>query len=474
MNGPDASSKSLPDSSKPWSAMLSLALGFFITVLDATIVNIAVPVIAVEMDSPLNAVLWIVNIYTLIITAFLITMGRLGDNFGPKKLLINGLVIFVVASFFCGISSTIEFLVLARLLQAIGAAMIMPQIMVIIIRTFAPEYRSWAFGIWGATGGIAAIVGPVFGGFLLSSFGWPIIFFINIPFGILIILLTLRSVTECKSNVMYDFDLKGLVLATLGLGVTSFILMEWNTYDIFISMFVLLLGFVLMILFCAHQNNPCNKNPIVPPRMFLASNYTKMLFVIGLNAITILALIIILSIYLQSSMKYSPIITGCIIAPASLFSTLVSIYIDKLTKRFSLNGLLQTGLFITLLGSLILIFNVYHSDLPELFIVSMITIGIGNGLSIAPMNLLAMGGILPELIGSASAFLNMIRQLGMTVSGAVLGYLLQNIQVDNSFSLNFQNTQDHIIKMTFYFPVIMISCAFLVSVVAAISLRKQT
>ena len=445
---------------KPRAAMAALGLGFFITVLDATIINIAIPTIADELNSSLSKVLWTVNIYTLVITAFLISMGRLGDYFGPKRLFIIGMIIFAIASFFCGISSSTELLVLSRLLQAIGAAMIIPQPMVIIIQTFPQVHRPWAFGLWGATGGIAAVVGPTLGGGVITLFGWPSIFFINIPLGILIIILAYRFLPECKCNPKEGFDLIGLILLTLSLGTISFSLMEWDSYELIFSVFMFLLGIAMLLFFCMQQKFNQSKYPIIPFGIFYANNYSKMLIVIGLNAIAILTLIITLSIYLQTTLKINPIYTGFVIAPASLCSIIISTLIGRLSTKFSLFALLKSGLFVTALGIMILIFNVFNKTSIEIFIMSMVIIGIGNGLTVAPMNLLAMENVSSDLVGAASGFLNTVRQLGMALAGIVLGCILQGSQSRSPMFYRIFNDRDYVIMFSFLLPFLFIVFGF--------------
>ncbi|MGH3391793.1 MAG: MFS transporter, partial [Actinomadura sp.] len=165
----------------PWAILVTLSLGFFMTLLDLTIVNIAVPSMIENLDASLDEVLWVINGYVLILAVLLITAGRLGDLRGQRSVFITGVAVFTVASLLCGLAPTAALLIAARVLQGLGAALLMPQTMAIIVATFPPERRGAAMGVWGAVAGLATIAGPTVGGLLVSAFDWPWIFFVNVP-----------------------------------------------------------------------------------------------------------------------------------------------------------------------------------------------------------------------------------------------------------------------------------------------------
>ena len=165
----------------PWSILPALCLGFFMIMVDTTIVNIAIPTLQTSFDADLTSVGWVNSAYLLTFATLLLVTGRLGDRFGPRPVFIIGLVIFTLASLACGLSGTIGLLIAARAVQGIGAALMTPQTMSMITRVFPPQKRGAALGIWGAVAGVATIAGPVLGGILVESAGWEWIFYINIP-----------------------------------------------------------------------------------------------------------------------------------------------------------------------------------------------------------------------------------------------------------------------------------------------------
>ena len=168
---------------RPWPALWSLVIGFFMILIDTTIVSVANPSIMEGLNADINSVIWVTSAYLLAYAVPLLITGRLGDRFGPKKLYLSGLVVFTLASLWCGLSGDVQMLIVARVFQGFGAAMMTPQTMAVITRIFPPDRRGAAMGIWGATAGVATLVGPILGGVLVDGLGWEWIFFINVPVG---------------------------------------------------------------------------------------------------------------------------------------------------------------------------------------------------------------------------------------------------------------------------------------------------
>ena len=166
---------------KPWPALAALCLGFFMILLDVTIVTVATPAIIADFGADVNSVVWVTSAYLLAYAVPLLITGRLGDRYGPKNLYLIGLAVFTLASLWCGLTSTIEMLIAARVLQGVGAGLLTPQTLATITRIFPAESRGQAMAMWGATSGAAMLVGPILGGLLVDALGWEWIFFINVP-----------------------------------------------------------------------------------------------------------------------------------------------------------------------------------------------------------------------------------------------------------------------------------------------------
>src|SRR5881396_288269 len=168
----------------PWIIVLVLCLGFFMILLDLTIVNVAIPSIIDGLHAGLDEILWVLNAYILVYAVLLITAGRLGDLYGPKRLFMVGLVLFTLASAACGLAQNPGQLIAARIAQGVGGALLTPQTLSVITMIFPPEKRGAAFGIWGAVAGVATVAGPTLGGFIVTHWGWRWIFFVNLPVGV--------------------------------------------------------------------------------------------------------------------------------------------------------------------------------------------------------------------------------------------------------------------------------------------------
>ena len=181
-----------------WAMVLSLCLGSFMILLDTTIVYVATPAMMSELHAPIDEVLWVINGYLLTFAALLITTGLLADYVGPKALFLAGLIVFTLASAACGVSQNVDQLILARIIQGVGGALLTPQTMTLIAATFPPQRRGSAFGIFGAVVGLATVGGPTIGGLLVTVAGWRWFFFLNVPVGIVAVIATLLFVVDVR------------------------------------------------------------------------------------------------------------------------------------------------------------------------------------------------------------------------------------------------------------------------------------
>lgn len=254
---------------KPWPALWSLVVGFFMILIDTTIVSVANPRIMEGLNTDINAVIWVTSAYLLAYAVPLLITGRLGDRFGPKNLYLIGLVVFTLASLWCGLSGDVTMLIAARAVQGLGAAMMTPQTMAVITRIFPPDRRGAAMGLWGATAGMAVLIGPILGGLLVDSLGWEWIFFVNVPIGIVAFILVMRFVPKLTTH-SHTFDVVGVVLSAVGMFLLVFGIQEgqtykWGTVTGFVSVWGLIItGLVVLVLFVAWQwllerrgGNPC-------------------------------------------------------------------------------------------------------------------------------------------------------------------------------------------------------------------------
>src|SRR5215475_6121859 len=184
----------------PWAVLLVVSLGFFMTLLDLTIVNIAIPNLITKLHASLDDVLWVINAYALVLAVLVITAGRLGDLIGPRIMFTSGVAVFTAASAACGFAPSPGWLIGFRAVQGLGAAMLMPQTLTIITNTFPPERRGAAFGIWGAVAGVATIAGPTLGGLLVTALDWRWIFFVNLPIGVIVLIAAFALIPNVRQE----------------------------------------------------------------------------------------------------------------------------------------------------------------------------------------------------------------------------------------------------------------------------------
>src|SRR6266566_6936707 len=215
----------------PWLVLVVLTSGFFMILLDTTIVNVAIPAMSAGLNTTLDQILWVLNAYILVYAVLLITAGRLGDLFGQRNIFAIGLFVFTVASALCGLSQNAGELIVFRILQGVGGALLTPQTLAILTSIFPPERRGAAFGVWGGVAGLATIAGPTIGGALITYTDWPWIFFINVPLGIGALVATYAIIPDLRPGRHHGWDVMGIIVATTGLFAIVFGLIEGQRYN---------------------------------------------------------------------------------------------------------------------------------------------------------------------------------------------------------------------------------------------------
>ncbi len=419
-------------SPNPWVILVVVSIGFFMTLLDLTIVNIAIPNMITKLHASLDDILWVINAYALVLAVLLITCGRLGDLFGQRKLFFAGIALFTLASAACGLAPSAGFLIGFRAVQGLGAAMLMPQTLAILTMVFPAERRGAAFGVWGAVAGVATIAGPTLGGLLVTAFDWRYIFFVNVPIGVVVLVLTVLLIPDLRTGRRHSFDVGGVVLASLALLAICYALVEgqkydWGTITSFISIPLLLgVGIVLLGAFLYIQSRRQDAEPLVPFSLFRDRNYALMNIVAGFIAIGMLGIFLPFSIYLQSVLGFSALKAGLTMAPASLVAMFVAPVAGRMSDRIGGKYILMAGLLLFGggMGAIALIAqanSVWYDFLAPQFVAS-----IGIGCTFAPMTTVAMRNVSPMMAGAASGVFNTTRQVGTVIGTAGVGALLQN------------------------------------------------
>jgi len=416
----------------PWAVLLVVSLGFFMTLLDLTIVNIAIPNLITKLHASLDDVLWVINAYALVLAVLVITAGRLGDLVGPRVMFTSGIAVFTAASAACGFAPSPGWLIAFRAVQGLGAAMLMPQTLTIITNTFPPERRGAAFGVWGAVAGVATIAGPTLGGLLVTAFDWRWIFFVNVPIGVIVLLITPVIIPSLRLGRRHRIDVWGVLLASAALLAICYGLVEgqkynWGTITGFISIPLILgVGVVLLLGFLLVQWLTQDKEPLVPFALFRDRNYSVVNWVSGVLAIGMMGIFLPLTIYFQSVLGFSALKAGLVMAPASLMSMFIAPVAGRTTDKIGGKFILMSGLILFGTGMAWLALIAHPASSWPTFVAPLIVAGIGMGCIFAPMVTVAMRNIDPRVAGAASGVLNTVRQVGLVIGTATVGALLQN------------------------------------------------
>ena len=429
MRPPDAISSAPAPARNPWLVLLVLNLGFFMILLDTTIVNVAIPSIIDGLKASLDQILWVLNSYLLVYAVLLITAGRLGDIFGPRNLFAAGLFIFIASSAVCGFAQDPNQLIAARMVQGVGGALLTPQTLAIINSIFPPERRGAAFGIWGAVAGVAAVAGPTLGGWLTTDFNWRWIFYVNLPIGVVALLGSFLIVPDLRPGRRHRLDILGVLLSSLALFLIVFGLIEGQRYDWGVIWWqiniyeVIAGGVAIFVLFLFWERFVAE--PLVPLSLFRNRNYTLMNWTTICLSFGMLGLFLPITIYLQSVLGMSALEAGLTISPMAFTSMLVAPWAGRLSDRLGGKYILMTGLAAFALGMGLVAHAAGPSSTWSDFAPFFVIAGFGMGCTFAPMTAVAMRNIEPRLSGAASGVFNTTRQVGGALGSSVVGAVLQ-------------------------------------------------
>lgn len=413
---------------KPWPALWALVLGFFMILVDSTIVSVANPKILEGLHTDINSVIWVTSAYLLAYAVPLLVTGRLGDKYGPKNLYLIGLTVFTLASLWCGLSGDIGTLILARTVQGLGAAMMTPQTMAVITRIFAPDKRGPAMGLWGATAGVAMLVGPILGGVLVDGLGWEWIFFVNVPVGIVAFIMAWRLVPKLKTHD-HKFDLLGVALSSVGLFMLVFGIQEgekynWGTITGPITVSGLIIaGIVVLGLFIGWQ--AVNKGePLIPLHLFKVRNFSLANIAITGMGFSITAMTLPLFFYYQLVRGMTPTQSALMMVPMALLSGILAPFIGKLVDVVNPRYVAFVG-FILMSVSLFWTSSLMSPDTPIwLFLLPSGLLGIASSGIWAPLSTTATRNLGPREAGAGAGIYNTTRQIGSVLGSAAIAALI--------------------------------------------------
>lgn len=400
-----------------------MMLGFFMILVDSTIVSVAIPAITADLAASYSSVIWVNSAYLLAYAVPLLITGRLGDRFGPRTIYLSGLALFTVSSLACGLAGTIEALILARVFQGLGGAMVTPQTMAVMIRTFAPTERGGAMGVWGATAGVATITGPLLGGVLVDASGWPWIFYVNVPVGILGLVLGWIFVPRLERTAR-TFDWIGVALSAVGMFCLIFGIQEANALDWDWRALTLIIGgLTLLAVFVAWQSRT-RQDPLVPLVLFHDRNFSLAAVTIATVGFTMSTYMIPWMIYIQSVQGFSPTRASLLLVPAGLVSGTLSPWIGKLTNTHQPKPFAIAGL--SLLGASVALTAWITDPAISPYWLAAISVlnGVANSMVWGPLSMIATRNLAPALAGAGSSVYNTLRQIGAVIGSAAIAAVM--------------------------------------------------
>ena len=413
----------------PWPALWALVLGFFMILVDSTIVSIATPAIIRDLGADVNAVLWVTSAYLLAYAVPLLITGRLGDRFGPKYLYLTGLALFTGSSLWCGLSGSVTMLIVARIFQGLGASMMTPQTMAVITRTFPADSRGRALSLWGATAGVATLVGPLLGGVLVDGPGWEWIFFVNVPIGVIGFVLALLLVPRLPTHV-HSFDILGVVLSSVGMFCLVFGIQEGETYDwgtivgpISVPLLIAV-GVIVLGIFIWWQSR-IRTEPLVPLRLFRDRNFSLSNAAITTVGFAVTAMAFPFMLFTQTVLGYTPTKSALLFIPMAVLAGVLAPVVGRLVDTVHPRTITAFGLLLFSAS----LFWVSRAMTPDAamwqLLLPVALLGVGSAFVWSPLAASATRNLPPQSAGAGAGIYNTTRQVGAVLGSAAIAALIE-------------------------------------------------
>ncbi|MGE2692348.1 MFS transporter [Mycolicibacterium pulveris] len=406
-----------PELRNAWRALLAMMVGFFMILVDATIVAVANPALMDQLNASYDGVIWVTSAYLLAYAVPLLVAGRLGDRFGPKNLYLVGLTVFTAASLWCGLSDTIGMLVAARVLQGVGASLLTPQTLSTITRIFPADRRGVAMGVWGATAGVATLVGPLAGGFLVDGLGWQWIFFVNVPVGVVGVVLAARLVPELPTTKQ-PFDVPGVLLSGVGMFMIVYALQEgqanewapwvWGTIAGGI-------GFMAAFLIWQSVNTA---EPLIPLAIFRDRDFSLSNLGVATIGFVVTAMMVPIMFYAQAVCGLTPTRSGLLMAPMAIVSGVLAPFVGKIVDRSHPRPVVGFGFSVLAISMTWLSIEMTPTTPIWRIAVPLTVTGVGMAFIWSPLAATATRNLAIDRAGAGSGVYNATRQVGSVLGSA--------------------------------------------------------
>jgi EmrB/QacA subfamily drug resistance transporter len=410
-----------------WWTLAAMCFALFMIMLDNTVVNVALPSIQRSLHTTPENLEWTINAYFLSFAALILLGGKLGDRFGRKKVFLVGLAIFTLSSAACALSTSDAGLISARVVQGIGAALMNPLSLSIIVAAFPRHQVPTAIGIWAGISGLGLAIGPLLGGFLVEHVRWSAVFWINVPIGVIAAAATLWAVVESRDPKVRSFDILGTVLVTAGLFSLVWALIRTNSHSWQSAQTIgfLAAALVLLVAFVVWEDR--QSDPMIPLSFFRRRSFDVAVASIALVGFSMFGIIYFLTLYLQNVRGYSAVEAGVRTLPMTLMVMLIAPIAGKLSSRIGPRPLMAGGMLIMAVGLASLTRLSIDASYWAVIFPSFICVGTGVSLSMPTTTGVAMGSVDPARAGIASGVVNSSRQVGGALGVAVLGSIAATV-----------------------------------------------
>jgi EmrB/QacA subfamily drug resistance transporter len=410
---------------RKWRVLIVVCVAVFMLLLDITVVNVALPEIDKELNTSFTDLQWVVDAYALTLAATMLNAGSLGDLLGRKRVFLVAIALFTMASALCGAAQSPTWLILARGAQGIGGAGMFACSLAIISQEFHGRERGTAFGIWGATVGMAVAIGPLVGGALTTYVGWRWIFFVNIPIGIACVAGGIRELRETRDEQHGGFDLPGLLTLTGGLFAFVLSLLRGNDWGWSSGRVIGLFAAAAVLLGAFAAIELRQERPMFDFHLFRVPTFTGAQITAFTISAGMFAQFLFLPLYIENVLGYSAVGAGVRFLPLSLVSFVVAPIAGRLSERVPVRFLLGGGL--ALCGvALLLMWGIKLDSGWTTLLPGFVVAGVGVGFVNAPLASTAVSVVEPQRAGMASGINNTFRQIGIATGIAALGAIFQS------------------------------------------------
>ena len=394
-----------------------MMVGFFMILVDATIVAVANPSIMEQLGASYDAVIWVTSAYLLAYAVPLLVAGRLGDRYGPKNLYLLGLAVFTGASLWCGLADTIEMLIAARVVQGVGAALLTPQTLSTITRIFPAERRGVPMSVWGATAGVATLVGPLAGGVLVDGLGWHWIFFVNVPIGIVGLGLAVWLIPDLPTDKP-RFDLLGVLLSGVGMFLIVFALQEGQSHDWAPWVWGTMAGGIgFMAAFIYWQSVNTNE-PLIPLDVFRDRDFSLSSVGVATIGFVVTAMFLPLMFYAQAVCGLSPTRSALLTAPMAIATGVLAPFVGKIVDRSHPRPVIGFGFSVLAIALTWLTVEMTPTTPIWRLVLPITAVGVGSAFIWSPLAATATRNLPPRLAGAGSGVYNATRQVGSVLGSA--------------------------------------------------------